>query len=141
MLPRLRNKSLMDEFFNTSFFPTSFFDEDEKQFSMPAVNIIEEKDNFKIEVAAPGLDKKDFNIEIENYVLTVSANKENKVEKKDEKFTMREFNYSTFSRSFTLPKSVKSDKIKASHKEGILTITIPKKEEAIEKPKRQIAIA
>ncbi|NOZ47796.1 MAG: Hsp20/alpha crystallin family protein [Chlorobi bacterium] len=139
MLPRLRNKSLLDEFFNTSFYPSLF--DDEVRYDTPAVNIVEEKDNFIIDVAAPGLDKKDFHIDLDNYVLTVSSKKEEKKEEKNDRFTMREFNYSSFSRAFTLPKSVNAEKIKASHKDGILKITIPKKEEHIEKPKKQIAIS
>jgi HSP20 family protein len=108
---------------------------------MPAVNIIESKDDFRIEVAAPGLDKADFRINIENHVLTISAEKEEKQEAKEEHFMRREFNYSTFSRSFTLPDSMDTEKINAKHKDGVLNVIIPKKEEAKEKPARTINIS
>lgn len=107
---------------------------------MPAVNIVEEKDDFRIEVAAPGLDKKDFKIDLNNNVLTISSEKNDEKEEKSERFMRREFSYSSFKRSFTLPETAQVDKIVANHKNGILQITIPKKEEARVKPPRQIAI-
>lgn len=139
MLPRLRNKSFLDDFFYNSYVPNHY--DNSGYYNIPAVNIVEEKDNFKIEVAAPGLNKKDFHIELNNFVLTVSSIKEEGKEENNDRFTNREFNYSSFKRSFTLPRTVKTDKIDASHKDGILAITIPKKEEAIEKPLREIAIS
>lgn len=139
MLPGLRSKSFLDDFFYNSYVPNHF--DNSGYYNTPAVNIVDEKDNFKIEVAAPGLNKKDFHIELDNFVLTVSSIKEEKKEENNDRFTSREFNYSSFKRSFTLPRTVKTDKIDASHKDGILTITIPKKEEAIEKPMREIAIS
>ena len=139
MLPGLRNKNFLDDFFYNSYVPD--YSKNSNYYNTPAVNIVEEKANFKIEVAAPGLNKKDFHIELDNFVLTVSSLKEKNEEERNNKFTTREFNYSSFKRSFTLPKSMKTDKIEASHKDGILTISIPKKEEAIEKPIREIAIS
>ncbi len=139
MLPGLRNKSLFNEFFNHNYAPAYY--DNSCYYNTPAVNIVEEKDSFKIEVAAPGLNKNDFHIELDNFVLTVSSIKEEKKEENNNKFTTREFNYASFNRSFTLPRTVKTDKINASHKDGILIITIPKKEEAIEKPMRKIAIS
>lgn len=108
--------------------------------NMPAVNIVDEKDDFRIEVAAPGLDKKDFKIDLNNNVLTISSEKNDEKEEKNERFMRREFSYSSFKRSFTLPETAQVDKIVANHKNGILQITIPKKEEARVKPPRQIAI-
>lgn len=139
MLPRLKSKSFLDDFFYNSYVPNHY--DNSSYYNTPAVNIVEEKDSFKIEVAAPGLDKKDFHIELDNFVLTVSSVREESKEENKDRFTSREFNYSSFKRSFTLPRTVKTDKIDASHKDGILTITIPKKEEAIEKPLREIAIS
>jgi len=107
----------------------------------PAVNIIESKDDYRIEVVAPGLDKADFRINVENNVLTISAEKEVKQEDKEEHFMRREFNYASFSRSFTLPESMDSEKISAKHKDGVLNVVIPKKEEAKEKPARTIKIS
>ena len=143
MLPTLRAKSawpnLVEEFFNGDLFPR-FFDAENRQ-SLPAVNIIESKDDYRIEVAAPGLNKEDFKVNLENNVLTVSSEKEENQESNEKKVMRREFSYYSFSRSFTLPQTINSDKIMASHKDGILTITIPKKEEAKEKHARDIKIS
>ena len=86
------------------------------------------------------MEKKDFNVDIHNNVLTISSEKEMKNEVENEKIMRREFSYTSFKRSFTLPETTDSEKIKASYKEGILSISIPKKEEAKEKPARQISI-
>lgn len=136
----LRNKlfpSFNDDFSN-DFFP-SFFNQP-SSINLPSVNISEDGDNFKIELAAPGLDKKDFRIEVKNNVLSISSEKEEKHENENEKFMRREFNYCSFKRSFGLPQSVDVDKIKAKHNNGVLSVTIPKKEEAKEKPLKQIEI-
>ena len=144
MLPALRKRSnypsLFDEFFGGDVFPGFFLDFD-KRMATPAVNIIETKDDYRIEVAAPGLDKADFRINVENNVLTISAEKEEKQEEKDERIMRREFNYTSFSRSFTLPESMDPEKISAKHKDGVLHVMIPKKEEAKEKPSRTIKIS
>jgi HSP20 family protein len=143
MFPTLRSRntwpSLVEEFFNGEAFP-KFFDAD-TQHSVPAVNIAENKDEYRIEVAAPGLNKEDFRINLENNVLTVSSEKEEKREEKDEKYMRKEFSYFSFNRSFTLPMTVDSEKIKATQKDGILQILIPKKEEARVKPMREIKIS
>ncbi len=106
----------------------------------PAVNVKEEKDNFLIELAAPGLNKKNFSIDVDNNVLTISHEKQEEDKQEEDNYVRREFFYSTFRRSFTLPESVESDKIKATHKDGILEIKIPKKEEAKEKGPKKIDI-
>jgi len=143
MLPSLRTRvtfpGLTEELFNGDFFPR-FFDPESK-YSLPAVNIIEGKDDFRIEVAAPGLNKEDFRIQLDNNVMTVSSEKEEKHEENDEKVMRKEFSYSSFSRSFSLPETVNADKIKANHKDGILQIVVPKREEAKEKPAREIRIS
>jgi HSP20 family protein len=131
--------SFVEEFFNHEL-PYSW-NRNWATVSTPAVNIVENKDEFRIEVAAPGLDKEDFKINLENEQLTISANKEVKKEEKDENYTRREFSYSTFCRTFSLPETVHGEKIKAAHKDGILTIHVPKKEEAKPKPAREIAIS
>jgi HSP20 family protein len=111
------------------------------QTTVPSVNIKETTEGFEVEVAAPGFDKSDFNIEIDNDVLTISSEKQVEDEvKEDEKFTKREFSYQAFSRSFSLPETVNGDKITARYDNGILKINIPKKEEAKPKPARQIKI-
>jgi HSP20 family protein len=142
MLPVFRRKtelpSLVDEFFGRDLF-SSFLDY-ETGISMPAVNIVEGKDDFRIEVAAPGLDKKDFQIDVQNNMLMISSEKQMEEEKKEEKFMRREFSYSSFRRSFSLPQSADTEKITASHRDGVLNIIIPKREEAREKPARKISI-
>jgi HSP20 family protein len=94
--------------------------------TVPAVNITEEKDQFKLTVAAPGMDKDDFRIDIDNDVLTISAESE----EQEETPTRQEYNYSSFSRSFRLPASVVKDKVEAKYKDGILKLYLPKTEEA-----------
>ncbi|NLM93842.1 MAG: Hsp20/alpha crystallin family protein [Bacteroidales bacterium] len=145
MLPMLRRSrvnvpSLMDEFFGRDLMQNFF--EDQTGISMPAVNVVETNDNFRIEVAAPGLEKKDFKIDLDNNVLTISSEKEERNESQEEgKFMRREFSYSSFRRSFSLPNSVDAEKIKANHKDGILSIILPKREEAKQKPPKQISIS
>jgi HSP20 family protein len=109
--------------------------------NMPAVNITEGKEDYRIDVAAPGLKKEDFKISLDNNVLSISSEKEYKNETRDENLLRREFSYSSFSRSFTLPESVNGDKIKATHNDGILSIVVPKREEAKVKPVRDIKIS
>ncbi len=143
MIPMLRNTRFLpgftDDFFGKDFL-ADFFDSSVNK-TIPEVNVKENAENFKIEVAAPGLAKNDFKIEINNNVLTISSEKEAKNEEENEKFIRREFSYSSFQRSFSLPESVNQEKIKATHKDGILFVEIPKREEAKEKPKREIKIA
>jgi HSP20 family protein len=105
----------------------------------PAVNIIEEPNQFRIELAAPGYSKKDFSINIEKDVLTISANPEIN-EDVENNIIQCEFGKGSFQRSFTMGRSIDSTKIGASSKDGILTIILPKREEAIEKPARTISI-
>ena len=111
--------------------------------SIPAVNIQETEDNFSVEVAAPGKTKEDFNIELDNDVLTISSEekKENETSEKNGRYTRKEFSYSTFKRAFSLPDSVDSEKISASYKDGVLIIELPKREEAKVQAKRMIEIS
>jgi len=143
MMPMISRKSMLpsftDEFFGDDLFARFF--ETPANTTMPAVNIKEGKDDFAIEVAAPGLEKKDFRIDLNNNVLEISCEKEAKNEENEDKIMRREFRYASFKRYFTLPDSVESDKIKATYKDGILDVVIPKKEAAKVKPVRQIAIS
>jgi len=141
MLPRIYRSlpSVWDNFFSNDLMP-DLFDLDNLK-SVPAVNIVEHDDEYVIEVAAPGLEKKDFKIDLENNVLTISSEKEDKMEEKSGKDIRKEFRYSSFCRTFTLPETIDNDKIRAKHKDGILSVSIPKKETAKVKPARQIAIA
>lgn len=108
--------------------------------SVPQVNIIDNDDNFAIQLAAPGMKKQDFHLELDNDVLTIQADVQNSGE--DELiYTRKEFNYHNFKRSFHLPNTVEADQIKASYRDGILNLTIPKKEAARKKPLKTIAIS
>lgn len=142
MIPMLRNTrflpSFTDDFFGKDFLP-DFFDSSANK-TIPEVNVLENAEGFRIEVAAPGLAKNDFKIELNNNVLTISSEKEAKNVDENEKFIRREFSYSSFQRTFSLPESINQDKIKATHKDGILCVEIPKRDEAKEKPKKEIKI-
>ncbi len=111
--------------------------------TLPAVNVKETDDAFEIEVAAPGMTKKDFKVNLENNVLTISS--ERKEEKKEEekgRFTRREFSYQSFQRSFTIPENmVEGEKISAKYNDGLLCIHLPKREAVKPKPAREIAIS
>ncbi len=106
----------------------------------PSVNVIEEDNHYRLEVAAPGLQKEDFQVDLDNGRLIISAKKEQKEEKTEGKYTRREFNFSSFSRSFTLPDTVNVQGIKAVYENGILSVTLPKKEEAKTEIVRKIEI-
>ncbi len=107
----------------------------------PSVNIIEKDDTFELHLAAPGLKKEDFNINLDNDLLTISSEIKNDEEVKDTvKFTRREFNYGSFKRSFNLPESVDTAKITASYTDGVLAVALPKREEAQVQPSRLIEI-
>lgn len=109
--------------------------------TVPAVNVVENEEGFRIEVAAPGLQKSDFKLNLEKNQLTISAEKEQKEENKNEKYTRKEFKYTSFQRTFTLPNTIDGDRIEANYADGILSIALPKREEAKEKPARLIDIA
>lgn len=130
--------SFLDEFFGRDYYPVHYNRNGFK--SLPAVNITESDDGYTIEVAAPGLNKKDFKIDLDRDHLTIASVKEDHREESKERYTRREFRYTNFSRTFTLPDTVDNEKINATHKDGILYVNIPKMEEAKEKPARQIAI-
>lgn len=107
----------------------------------PAVNIVEGKENFRIELAVPGLTKEDFRIKVEQDVLTISCEKKKSEEHNGENYTRQEFSYNSFSRSFTLPESIQVEKIGAEYKDGILMVNLPKKEEAKVAPSREIQVS
>ncbi len=109
--------------------------------STPSVNIKESDADFTLEVAAPGLKKEDFNIALDNDVLTIASNKKEEATKEKDTYTRYEFSYAEFKRSFTIPETVESEAINAGYENGILTITLPKKEEAKVPAKREISIA
>jgi len=104
--------------------------------NMPATNIRENEKDYTIEVAAPGMAKDDFNIDVDEGMLTISSQKEEDTTKEENNYTRREYNYSSFSRSFRLPESVNPEEIKARYEEGVLKISVPKREEQNTQRKR-----
>lgn len=137
-LPSL--SSWVDDLFETGL-GTSFLPNFNTGMTLPAVNIKETKDEYVLEIAVPGMKKSDFNIDIDNKVLSISSEKEEQYEEKEENYTCREFGYNSFKRTFTLPDTVESDKIKAEYKEGILMVLLPKRDEAKEKPAKRITVS
>lgn len=121
--------SLFDDFFkpwNEWFDKPALF---ERMMTMPAVNVRENMDNYIVSLAAPGLKKEDFKIGIEGNMLTISCQKEVEEEEKNVKFTRKEYNFYSFSRSFTIPEDVKLDAIDAHYENGVLNIMLPRLEE------------
>lgn len=136
-----RLPSLFDRFFENDLFDWSSRNYSNTNTTLPSVNIKESPEEFEVEVAAPGLNKNDFKIELDHDLLTISSEKEVENETKEgQHFSLREFSYQSFSRSFTLPSTADSEKIGAKYDNGILRIVIPKKEEARPKPARTIEI-
>jgi len=134
--------SLFDRFFENDLFDWSARNFSDTNTTLPSVNIKEDSDGYKVEMAAPGFEKGDFKIELNNDVLTISSEKKvEKETKNDERFTKREFSYQSFCRSFSLPVTVENEKITAKYENGILHIVIPKREEAKPRPVKQIAIS
>jgi len=108
---------------------------------VPSVNITETEKDYKIELAAPGLEKKDFKIEVENKALIISSEKEEETKEEDRNYKRREFSYRSFSRSFQLPEDILSDKIDAKYENGILKLSVPKKEISVSKARKEIKIS
>jgi HSP20 family protein len=108
---------------------------------VPSVNITENEKEFKIEMAAPGLERKDFKVEVENGVLCISSEKEKESKEEKKNYTRREYSYNSFSRSFTLPDNSSPDKIDAKYENGVLNITLPKKEVTVSKPAKEIKVS
>jgi HSP20 family protein len=125
----------MERTFGTDFMEKDFFK------SVPAANITEDVNQFNVELAVPGMKKHDFHINVENDVLTISAENKEEKEVKNEKYTRKEFYYGSFERSFTLPNSVAGEKIEGKYENGILMLTIPKKEEARKKLVKEIKVS
>lgn len=135
-----RFPSWVDNFFDNEL-GTGFLSNFNTGMTLPAVNIKEDSDNFFLEIAVPGMKKEDFNIDVDNKILSISSEESNDSQETKENYTRREFGYSSFKRTFTLPDSVDSDNIKATYTNGILSIYLPKREEAKEKPAKRIKIS
>lgn len=108
--------------------------------TIPAVNIIENKDEYLVSLAVPGMKKDDFRIDVDGNMLTISSEKEETKEEKDKKFTRKEYNFTSFSRSFTLPEEIFKDKIEAKYEDGVLRIMLPRKEELKKLTAKHIAV-
>jgi HSP20 family protein len=129
--------SLMNEFMG----PDWFGGTEKWNTSVPAVNIKDNIENFELELAVPGMKKDDFSVEIDNDVLTISSEVQTENEENKDNYTRKEFSFTSFKRAFTLPDTVDGAKIDAKYEDGILRLTLPKKQEALPKPKRMIEIA
>jgi HSP20 family protein len=121
--PTFKGSQLSDFFDDDRFFNAASFSGK----SLPAVNVKETDKAYEVEFAAPGFNKKDFNISVDNGVLTVSAESKQEKETKDDNYTRREFGYASFSRAFSLPVNTNEDDIQAKYEEGILKLTVAKK--------------
>lgn len=131
--------SLFDRFFNSGLMDWNLTNYSNA--TLPAVNVKETEDEYILEVAAPGMSKKDFKVNFQKNVLTISSEKEEEKKEKEDNYTRREFCYQSFQRSFTVPASdVNSDKITACYDDGILSVKLPKREEIKPKPAREIKI-
>lgn len=134
-------RSMFDDFFNRELFNWGNNNFSASRTTLPSVNIKELEKAFEVEVAAPGMQKKDFSITLDGNMLTISSSKEDQQEEKDCKYTRREFSYQSFQRSFELSKDVVDDEnIEARYENGVLRVTIPKKESALAQSPRLIEI-
>ena len=127
-----------DDFFNDRFY--KHINTSTGQTQSPAVNVIEDEKGYQIEVAVPGVSKKDFNLGLDGDVLTISTEKKESKEDQQSNFLRREFNFQSFERSFQLPDTVDQESILASHEAGILTVNLPKREEVVQKAPKQIEV-
>ena len=132
--------SWVDNFFENGL-GTGFLSNFNTGITLPAVNIKENADEYILELAIPGMKKSDFNIDLDNKILSISSEVETENEENNDNYTRREFGYSSFKRTFTLPDTVESENVKANYEEGILCITLPKREEAKQKPPKRIEVS
>ncbi|HZG25420.1 MAG TPA: Hsp20/alpha crystallin family protein [Chitinophagaceae bacterium] len=135
--------TLFDDFLNRDFFNWGMSNFSDTNTTIPAVNIKETANNYEVEVAAPGMTKKDFKVQLDGNVLTISSEKSNEREgNQDVRYTTREFSYQSFSRTFNLQKDVvDTEKIQARYEDGVLHLLIPKKEHAKNSQPRLIEIS
>ena len=137
-LPSL--SSWMDDIINTSF-GNEFLSNFNTGMTLPAVNVLDNAEDYRVEVAVPGMKKSDFDISLENNLLSVSAETKTEHNEEGKNFTRREFGYSSFKRTFSLPETIETDKITATYEDGILRVILPKRDEAKAKPLKQIKIS
>ena len=130
--------SILEDFFGKDW--SDMFGGRVSNATMPAVNVKDTPEHVELQLAAPGLKREDFKIEVENNLLSISSEKKHEEESKDGEFTRKEFSYSSFRRSFTLPDWANGDDIKAKYNDGVLSVEISKKDEAKEKPTKFIDV-
>jgi HSP20 family protein len=141
MLPTITRRSFRP-FYMPSIFDDEFFTGlNSRNNTMPAVNVREDEKSYTLDLAIPGIDKKDLKIDMNDDVLTISSEVKNESEDSKNGYKRKEFSYSSFCRSFYIPENVNQDKIGANYKDGILTVTLPKEEEEKNKIARTIEIA
>ena len=139
--------SLFQDFFNNNpLFKRDLFDFDMDMppsrlgINVPTANITENRKEYMIELAAPGLDRKDFNIELDEQTLTISAEKEMEEKKEEDQYSRQEYSFHSFQRTFYIPQAIKEDKIEAKYDNGVLKVTMPKQKEAQLKTVQRIEI-
>jgi HSP20 family protein len=141
MLPTITRRSFRP------FYMPNFFDDNfltvfpNRTSSMPAVNIREDEKNYTLDLAVPGMDKKDLKIDINKDVLTISSESRNEKEESKDGFRRKEFSYQAFTRSFYIPENVNREKIEANYKDGVLSVSLPKQEEEKNKVTKSIEIS
>jgi HSP20 family protein len=135
--------TLFNDFFTRDLWNWGLENNSTTNTTIPAVNVREDNDSFYVEVAAPGMKKEDFSVELDGSTLTISSEQENREEQKEgEKYSRREFSYQSFQRVFELPAHVvDAEHIEAKYENGLLHLTVPKKEEAKQRPPRMIRIS
>lgn len=133
--------SVLSDFFDNDTFLAPRWFSREFNDTLPAVNIKETNKEFNVEFAAPGFKKHDFKVNVEGNQLEISAEKEAEKNEEHDRFTRKEFSYNSFSRSFTLPQNVNTDHIDAKYNDGILKLSIPKKEDTRHPSKKEIKVA
>jgi HSP20 family protein len=134
--------SLLDNLWSRDWMDWSNLNFSNTNTTLPAVNVLENENEYAIELAAPGMKREDFKIDLNDNVLTITSEKKDEKEEKNGRYSRREFSYQSFQRSFTLPQYlVDREKVTAKYADGILQINIPKREEAKPKPARQIEIS
>ena len=141
MLPTIARRNFrpfyMGSIFDDDFFPVM----SKSTSSMPAVNIKEDDKRFILDLAVPGIDRKDLKIDINEDLLTISSETKNESEENRDGYKRKEFSYSSFCRSFQIPENVNRDKIEANYKDGILSVALPKLTEEKSKISRQVKIS
>ena len=138
--------SLVSDFLGSSLFGNDVLGIDSDLFparlgiNLPTANITETPKEFKIELAAPGLERKDFVVKVDNHTLTITAEKEEEVKELDGEYSRREYSFNSFSRSFALPENVKDGNIDARYENGVLKISVPKLKETTVKPAVKVTV-